>query len=102
MARTSTMQKEVERTEQMDLIDVEPENAEQIVTAAHLYKKLQAARMTALEKEVAQKQVILKLIKEAKLQRLEGGKIKYQHNGVIITVTPRDELVTVKEEETEE
>jgi hypothetical protein len=85
--------------EQLELIDVLPENAKPIIAAARLYKKFQAARMAALDKETKQKQVVLNLIHEAKLQPLEGGKIKFEHDGVIISVTPRDELIKIKEKE---
>jgi len=86
-----------ESGEQLDLIDVQPENAKTIVHAARLYKKFQAARLTALDKEVEQKRQVLELVKAAKLQPLDGGKIKFEYDGVIISITPRDELVTVKD-----
>lgn len=86
----------------MDLIDVSPKNAKPIVAEARLYKKFQTARIASLKKEVEQKQEILALVREAKLQPLEGGKIKFEFDNVLVSVTPRDELVTVKDKAEEE
>ena len=83
--------------EQLDLIDVAPENAKPIVEAARLYKEAQSARLNALKEELKQRDEVLKLIKAAKLQPLEGGKIKFTYGGFTISVTPRNELITVKE-----
>ena len=89
--------KESEKGEQLDLIDVTPDNAKELVKAAKLYKKYQAARIEAGVKEADQKAVVLELMKAANLQPLAGGKIKYEHDDFKITVTPRDELVQVNE-----
>lgn len=83
--------------EQLDLIDVQPKNAKPIIQAARLYKEFQATRQAALVKEVEQKQRILELVKAAKLHPLDGGKIKFEYDNVMISITPRDELVTVKD-----
>ncbi len=80
------------------LIDVQPENTKESAKAARLYKERQATRIAALEKEVDAKQKLLQLVKEAKLQPLEGGVIKFTCDGLTISVKPRDELITVKEQ----
>jgi len=95
MARKKT----VKVDEQMDLIDVAPEDAKVIIEAARLYKKLQTTRLKALEREVDQKQKVKDLIRQAKLQPLDGGVIKFKHDGVTIEMTPRDEKLTIKEDE---
>ncbi len=89
--------KEKPEGEQLDLIDVHP-------AKARLYKEYQftgqkdyRCRLAALKKEVEQKQKVLELVKAAELQPLEGGIIKFEYDGVIISITPRDELVKVKE-----
>lgn len=103
MSKKSQMQEEVERTEgeQMDLIDVAPENAKEIIKHARTYRAAQKQRLSALEEEVTQKNKLLELIKAANLQRMADGKIKCRCDGFTITVTPRDEKVTIKEESEE-
>ena len=56
------------------------------------------ARVEALAEEVKAKQEILSLVKDAHLSRLADGSIKFKCDGMVITVTPRDELVKVKDE----
>lgn len=104
--KKSQLQEQVENDElellpgqQMDLIDIAPENAKEIIAHARIYKAVQAKRILALEEEKKEKQKLLELIKEANLQRLEDGKIKFKLDGYTITVTPRDELVQIKEDE---
>ena len=82
----------------MDLIDVTPENSQEIIAQARAYKAAQELRIDALEDEVAAKVKLLALIKEANLARLPDGKIRMRLDGYTITVTPRDELVKVKED----
>ena len=95
MSKTKTKKQD----EQLDLIDVAPKNAKAIIEAARIYKRFAAARQKALVKEVEQKAEVLRLVRAAKLQPLDGGKIKFKYDGVTISVTPRDELVKVIEEE---
>ena len=100
MAKKSEMQTTVEKEEQMDLIDVQPENAKEIIEAAQLYKKYQTARLNMLQKEVEQKQRVLELMKAAELQPIDtSGKVIFKSNHFIITIQPRDEKITVKEED---
>ena len=83
--------------EQLDLIDVAPENAKPIIEAARLYQKYQAERIAAGVKEKEQKELIKELVAEAHLQTLAGGVIKFEYDGLRVTITPRDELVQVAE-----
>lgn len=88
--------KKKEAQEQLDLIDVAPENAKEIVKVAKKYKEAMTNRVAWLEKEKAFKAQILELVHKAKLTPVDG-KIKFTVDGLTITVTPRDELVQVKE-----
>jgi hypothetical protein len=83
---------------QLDLIDVTPEHGKAILAIAKDYKKVVVARMRMGEKEVDLKGKLLELIKKENLARLENGSIRFRLDGMIITVTPRDELIKVKEE----
>ena len=85
------------RGEQMALIDVGPENLEAIVKEVRIYKKHQANRLAALKLEVEQKEKIRALVKEAKLQRLQDGTIKFEADQAIICVAPQDDLITIRE-----
>lgn len=97
MAKKNEKTETKESSEQLDLIDVQPENAKAIIAEARVYKKFQAARLNALAKETEHKAKVLNLVKEAKLQPLNGGVIKFKYDGFEISITPRDELVKVKE-----
>lgn len=90
--------KKLEIEEQLDLIDVAPENEKEIIACAKRYKKFQRERSEALKNEVAEKQKLLNLIEAAELSRLDDGSIKFKVDGFMITVTPRDELIRVKDE----
>ena len=96
------IKEETQPQEQLDLIDVTPENSRKIVACAKRYKVAQRQRLAALEDETAEKQKLLGLIKEANLQRLDDGTIKYSVEGYTIRVQPRDELITVKDETDQE
>lgn len=85
--------------EQLALIDVTPENLKAIKPIARRYRAAMQTRVDALKEEVEAKQQILALVKDAHLSRLEDGTIKFRCDGMVITVTPRDELVKVKEED---
>jgi hypothetical protein len=97
------MAEEVEKTEnageQMDLIDVHPENEKEILEAVKVYKKYQSQRLKFLDKEVAQKKKVLELVHAADLQRLSDGRIRFRCDNFIITVTPSDEKIKIKDED---
>lgn len=84
--------------EQLDLIDVAPEHLAEIKPLAERYRRALRARLDALEEETAAKQDLLSLIKESNPTRLPDGSIRFRCDGLLISVTPRDELVKVKEE----
>ncbi len=85
--------------DQLDLIDVAPKNAKEIKKVALAYKDALANRLEWLADEKAQKEKILELVEAAGLQPLENGVIRFPVDGMTITVTPRDKLVKVKEDD---
>ena len=102
--RTMKMSKTKENTEvkvgeQMQLIEVHPKKAKPIMAAARILKRLQVARASSQEKENKQKAILLNLIEEANIQRLPDGKIKFHYDGITLTVTPKQESISVKEED---
>lgn len=99
MAKKQTM--EPAPGEQMDLIDVGPENLKQIKPIAKEYRAAVKARMAAGETEKDLKEQLLAMVKDANLTRLDDGTIRFKVDGMLITVTPRDELIRVKEDDDE-
>lgn len=79
------------------LLDITPKNSKKIIAAAEEYQEWQNKRVAALAKEKEYKQEVLGLVKEAGLQPLPNGSIKFELDGLKITITPRDELVQVQE-----
>lgn len=88
---------EVKKGEQRALIDTAPENSKEIIRHAKKYKEVQAERIAYLVKEKEEKQILLTLIKEADIKPVDG-KISFHCDGYKITVTPRDELIRIKED----
>lgn len=97
MAKKNEMEAEVEKSEQMDLFDTQPEKAKEIVKAAQKYRETVARRMKLLDKEVEQKEHVLKLINECNVPRMDKGKRRLRIGNFIITTEPKDELVKIKE-----
>lgn len=88
---------EMQSGEQLDLIDVTPEELKPIIELAKKYKSAQGRRLDALAEEVDYKQRLLEMIKASGLSRDEDGKIRFSSGSFKITVTPRDDLISVKE-----
>ncbi len=88
--------------EQLDLIDVAPKNAKPIIALARKYKKALAKRQEVLREEIELKHDVIELVRNANLTPLAGGKVRFEYDGVLITVTPRDDLLKVKEPDEEE
>jgi len=84
--------------EQLDLIDITPENMQEIAPVAKKYRAAVRRRLKALDEEKKLKGEMLTLIDEANLSPLDDGTIKFRCDGLLIKVTPRDQLIQVKEE----
>lgn len=83
--------------EQMPLIEVGPENLEAITKEVRIYKKHQFDRLSAGKKEVNQREKIRAMVKEAGLQRLPDGNIKFEADNAIVCIEPQEDLITIKE-----
>lgn len=86
------------KAEQPYLIpDVLPENAKQICKVAIEYREAMQARQALSEIQHEHKATLLSLVKDAKLKPADDGTISFEVDGLRITVTPRDELIRVKD-----
>jgi len=87
--------KETESGEQMALIDVEPKNKGALLRVARRYKRAQDARIEARRLEKKEEGKLLEAVNEAKIIPDRDGAYTFRVGNVVITVTPRDELVHV-------
>lgn len=85
--------------EQLDLIDVTPENSKKIRAIAKKYREAQQERMAWGEDERKQKELLLAEAKNANVQASPDGVIRFRVDDITIKITPRDELVQVKFDE---
>lgn len=83
--------------EQLELIDVTPENLKKIIPIARAYRKIVKDRVQFTNKETELKNKLLQLVKDAELKRLPDGKIRFKCDGLTVTVTPCDEKISIKE-----
>ena len=84
--------------EQLELIDVTPEELKDLAPVVEKYRDVVTERAKLSKKETALKVKILTAVKSADLQRLRDGTIRFRLDHMIVSVTPRDELVRVTEE----
>lgn len=94
MAKKKTSSK---KGEQMPLLDVGPENLKKIEPVARKYRAAVKRRLVESAEEVALKKKLRGLIIEANLKRDKEGKIKFTAGGLIIKMTPCDDLIQVTE-----
>lgn len=92
------MAKNKKQNEQLDLIDFRPENIKEIIKCAKEYRETVTSRIQWLEEEKAQKAKLLQLVRDSGAKPVDDtGKILLVCDGLKITVTPRDELIQVKD-----
>lgn len=85
------------RPKKPKLFNTEPDNIEEILVVAEEYEEAKRARMSWGKKESELKEKIKQMVKDAGLTVLADGTIRFKADGKVITITPRDEKITVTE-----
>lgn len=98
-AKESKARKEKHSEEQLQLLEVSHPQAKPIMASARRYKKLVRERTEALKEEIKEKEKLRALVKEANLKADEDGVVEFRCGKIVVSVTPRDELVKVKDDE---
>ena len=88
--------------EQMDLLDVGPENLKKIVPVAREYKRVVTQRISLTAKESELKKELQAFAHNSGLKPLPNGHIKWSCQGVTVEHIPQDERVKVTIEKEEE
>lgn len=99
MAKKKKNPTAVKMGEQMDLIDVGPENLKKMKPVARRYKVAQKRRLEALAEAVKEKKKMLELIQDAGLNPNEDGVILFTVDGMTVKASPQDWKISVKESE---
>ena len=86
------------KEKQLALLDVGPENLAEIIPHIKAYEEAKAERLAFLKTEVQEKKTILALVNEAGLSRLPNGDIRFTCDGSIVTISPTDDKISVKED----
>ena len=85
------------KNEQMDLIDITPEQLKKIAPKIRRYKACVTERVALNAEEKKLKDLIKQFAHSSQMKRLPDGSIKFRCDDMIVSVTPQDEKVSVKE-----
>lgn len=88
--------RKAEKGKQLALLDLTPESLAALEPVVREYQDALVNRLAWLKDEVNHKQKILGLVKDACLRPNADGVIKFELDGNIVTITPRDELISVR------
>lgn len=83
--------------EQMDLLDVGPENLELMKPVARRCKVAEKKRAKAVDEKKKAEAEIVELVKDAKLKPNAQGNIEFVVDGLRVKVKPHEWKVTVSE-----
>ena len=78
------------------LIDVAPKNHKAIAEAAKRCRAAQSRKAKAAEQETVEKDKLLALVKKSDLKPI-NGKIIFRSEGLLVTMTPREDAIQIKE-----
>lgn len=85
--------------EQLQLLETAHPMAKKIIDTARKYKRLVRERSEILRDEVKEKEKMKALVRETDLKPDADGVIEFRCGKVVVTVTPRDELIRVKDDD---
>jgi len=94
---TSPMAKRGRKQKQLELIETLPENIQEIVDVAIEYRESVVERQAMLRKEVELKTKVKDMAIKAGLKRLPDGVIRFKYDGVLVSITPQDDKIKVKD-----
>lgn len=83
-------------TEQIELIDVQPQNAKEIERAAYAYIEAKECTADAREQEHVKRDKLVEVVRSAGIAPNPDGAYRFRACGTVITVTPVPEKITVK------